>query len=87
LGFLGPNGAGKTTTIRMLAGIIAPTSGNVVITSRRIGNPVEKLHETIGLLTESSDFYDRLSAYRNVEYFAGFYAGIVNPARSKNIYN
>jgi ABC-2 type transport system ATP-binding protein len=76
LGFLGPNGAGKTTTIRLLAGIIAPTSGYAVVAGQRTERSVEQLHEVIGLLTESPGFYNRLSAYRNLEYFAGFYHGI-----------
>jgi ABC-2 type transport system ATP-binding protein len=75
LGFLGPNGAGKTTTIRMLAGIIAPTSGYAEIDGRRTDGDIERLHEVIGLLTESPGFYNKLSAVRNLEYFAGFYAG------------
>jgi ABC-2 type transport system ATP-binding protein len=81
LGFLGPNGAGKTTTIRMLAGIIAPTSGYALVAGLRTEKSVEKLHEMIGLLTESPGFYNRLSAYRNLEYFAGFYTGIDAPVQ------
>jgi ABC-2 type transport system ATP-binding protein len=81
LGFLGPNGAGKTTTIRMLSGIIKPTSGYAVIAGRRTDESVEKLHEVIGLLTESPGFYNRLSAYRNLEYFAGFYEGLDTPTQ------
>ncbi|HEY92564.1 MAG TPA: ABC transporter ATP-binding protein [Dehalococcoidia bacterium] len=73
LGFLGPNGAGKTTTIRMLAGIIAPTSGYAVVAGFRTDHEVERLHEVIGLLTEAPGFYNRLSARRNLEFFAGFY--------------
>jgi ABC-2 type transport system ATP-binding protein len=76
LGFLGPNGAGKTTTIRMLAGIIAPTSGYAMVAGLRPDQEPERLHEIIGLLTESPGFYERLSARRNLEYFAGFYSGI-----------
>ncbi len=76
LGFLGPNGAGKTTTIRILAGIISPTSGKATITGFQIPDEVEKLHEVIGLLTESPGFYDRFSAKRNLEYFARFYSNI-----------
>ncbi len=79
LGFLGPNGAGKTTTIRMLTGIIAPTSGYAVIAGCRTDGSIEQLHEVIGLLTESPGFYDRLSAFRNLEYFAGFYPNIDVP--------
>ena len=74
LGFLGPNGAGKTTTIRMLAGIIAPTSGYAEIAGQRTDGEVERLHEVIGLLTETPGFYEKLSAIRNLRYFAGFYA-------------
>ena len=74
LGFLGPNGAGKTTTIRMLAGIIAPTSGYAKIAGQRTDGKIEHLHEVIGLLTETPGFYDKLSARRNLDYFAGFYA-------------
>jgi len=81
LGFLGPNGAGKTTTIRMLSVIIAPTSGYAVIAGRRTDGSIEQLHQVIGLLTESPGFYNRLSAYRNLEYFAGFYPGIDIPGR------
>ena len=73
LGFLGPNGAGKTTTIRMLAGIIAPTSGYAEIAGQRTDGDIEQLHEVIGLLTETPALYDRLSAERNLKYFAGFY--------------
>jgi ABC-2 type transport system ATP-binding protein len=76
LGFLGPNGAGKTTTIRMLAGMIAPTSGYAEIASQRTDGKVERLHEAIGLLTETPGFYEKLSAGRNLEYFAGFYPTI-----------
>ncbi|UCC17098.1 MAG: ABC transporter ATP-binding protein [Dehalococcoidales bacterium] len=73
LGFLGPNGAGKTTTIRMLAGIIAPTSGYAEIAGQRTDGNIEQLHEVIGLLTETPALYDKLSAERNLKYFAGFY--------------
>lgn len=76
LGFLGPNGAGKTTTIRMLAGIISPTSGSAVVAGQRTDGDVEKLHEAIGLLTESPGFYDNLSARTNLEFYAGFYHDI-----------
>ncbi len=75
-GFLGPNGAGKTTTIRMLAGMISPSSGKAEIIGLPIDGNIQKLHSAIGLLTESPGFYENLSAKRNLEYFAGFYQGI-----------
>ena len=73
LGFLGPNGAGKTTTIRMLAGIIAPSAGHAHVAGFRTDRDVERLHELIGLLPETPGFYERLSAWRNLEFFARFY--------------
>jgi len=81
LGFLGPNGAGKTTTIRMLAGIIAPTSGVATIAGWHIPEDIERLHESIGLLTETPGFYERLSARRNLEFFGRFYADMDVTAR------
>ncbi|GAF83759.1 unnamed protein product, partial [marine sediment metagenome] len=77
LGFLGPNGAGKTTTIRMLVGIIAPTKGYAVVAGIRTDKEVERLHEVIGLLTETPGFYERLTARENLLYFVRFYD--VNP--------
>jgi ABC-2 type transport system ATP-binding protein len=76
LGFLGPNGAGKTTTIRMLAGMIAPTKGYAVVAGHRTERNVEQLHGVIGMLTQTPGLYDRLSARRNLEYFASFYPSI-----------
>jgi ABC-2 type transport system ATP-binding protein len=81
LGFLGPNGAGKTTTIRLLAGMIAPTSGYASVDGLRTDAQPEKLHEVIGLLTESPGFYDNISARVNLEYFAGFYPGLDVPVQ------
>jgi ABC-2 type transport system ATP-binding protein len=76
LGFLGPNGAGKTTTIRMLAGMIAPTKGYAIVAGHRTERDVEQLHEIIGILTQTPGLYDRLSARRNLEYFASFYPSV-----------
>jgi len=79
LGLLGPNGAGKTTTLRMLAGIIAPTSGTASVAGIDPARHPERAHEHIGFLTESPGFYERLSAARNLAYFAGFYPNLDVP--------
>jgi len=79
IGLLGPNGAGRTTTIRVLAGMIAPTSGEASVVGFDPARKPEKVHERIGLLTESPGFYERLSAARNLAYFAGFYPGLDVP--------
>ncbi|HIC95419.1 TPA: ATP-binding cassette domain-containing protein, partial [Candidatus Bipolaricaulota bacterium] len=69
-GFLGPNGAGKTTTVRMLAVLIAPTSGRATVAGYELGKDNQKIHQVVGLLPESPGLYGRLSAYRNLEFFA-----------------
>ena len=76
VGLLGPNGAGKTTTIRMLAGMIAPSSGSLRVGGYDPSKEPERVHETVGLLTESPGFYERLTAEQNLAYFARFYGGI-----------
>jgi ABC-2 type transport system ATP-binding protein len=76
VGLLGPNGAGKTTTIRMLAGMIAPSSGSLRVGEYDPSREPERVHEIVGLLTESPGFYERLTAEQNLAYFARFYEGI-----------
>jgi ABC-2 type transport system ATP-binding protein len=67
-GFLGPNGAGKSTTIKLLVGLIFPTSGNAQI----LGKPVSdiEMHQEIGYLPEQPYFYDYLTASELLDYFA-----------------
>jgi ABC-2 type transport system ATP-binding protein len=72
-GFLGPNGAGKTTTIRMLTALISPTSGDASVMGYEIGRDDDQVRRNAGLLTESPGLYDRLSAARNLEFFARLY--------------
>ncbi len=72
-GFLGPNGAGKTTTLRMLLGLIRPTSGTASVLGRPPGHP-ESLAR-VGALIESPAFYPHLSGWRNLRVIAR-YAGV-----------
>jgi ABC-2 type transport system ATP-binding protein len=79
---LGPNGAGKTTTLRMLGGLIAPTSGMV----RVHGEPLDastatRLRGCIGFLTEAPGLWDRLSVWRNLSVYARLY-GLEAPDRA-----
>lgn len=78
-GFLGPNGAGKTTTMRMLAALIAPTSGAAWINGKQVGVDDEAVRASIGLLTETPGLYPRLSAEDNLGFFARLH-GVTNVA-------
>jgi ABC-2 type transport system ATP-binding protein len=84
-GFLGPNGAGKTTTIRLLAGLIGPSSGEATVAGCRLGKDDTSLRRKIGVLTETPGLYDGLSAEANLGFFAELY-GVANPAEAVERY-
>jgi ABC-2 type transport system ATP-binding protein len=68
---LGPNGAGKTTTIRLLAGLISPSSGAVYVDGMDLRESVHltEVHRRIGILPETPGLYESLTAYRNLQFF------------------
>ncbi len=72
-GFLGPNGAGKTTTVRMLAALIAPTSGTAIVAGHKLGQENQAIRRSVGILTETPGLYDRMSAFENLVYFGQLY--------------
>ena len=65
-GFLGPNGAGKTTTIRMLVGLIAPNSGNIIINGHDISKERELALSAVGAVVENPELYTYLSGRENL---------------------
>jgi len=67
---LGPNGAGKTTTLRMLAGLIAPTSGTVHVDGEPMNADASHLRGRIGFLTEAPGLWDRLTVFENLTVYA-----------------
>jgi ABC-2 type transport system ATP-binding protein len=77
-GLLGPNGAGKTTTLRMLTALISPSSGEASVAGYKIGVDDYNVRKNVGILTESPGMYDRLSAERNLSFFAALYE-VENP--------
>ncbi len=68
-GFLGPNGAGKTTTLRMVLGLIPPTSGDIVVLGAR--GDVTQVRDRIGFLPEERGLYRRMTPLEAVVFFAG----------------
>ena len=78
LGLLGPNGAGKTTTVRMLACLLAPSSGEAWVGGHSVLREPQRVRRLVGILTESPGFYKRLTVERNLRFFAELY-GVKEP--------
>lgn len=68
-GFLGPNGAGKTTTIRLLLGLLEPTSGEAEVLGFNTRSHSDQVRERCGALLEHNGLYERLSAYDNLDFY------------------
>lgn len=72
-GFLGANGAGKTTTIRMLCGLLRPSSGTGLVGGYSINKEAEKIKRIIGYMSQKFSLYEDLSTSENLEFFGGVY--------------
>jgi len=72
-GYLGPNGAGKTTTMRIILGLLKPTSGRASVFGEDLGEN-DDLRRRVGVLLENDGLYERLSAYENLNYYAQLYS-------------
>ena len=72
-GLVGPDGAGKTTTIRMLAGIMEPTSGQAMVDGRDIVKESEELKEAIGYMSQRFGLYEDLTVIENINFYADIY--------------
>jgi len=83
-GLLGPNGAGKTTTIRMLCGILQPTSGTGTVLGFDIKKEPEEIKKQIGYMSQKFSLYDDLTAYENIEFYASIY-GVPRSERGHRI--
>jgi ABC-2 type transport system ATP-binding protein len=73
-GFLGPNGAGKTTTIRMMAGLIKPTSGRIVIDGRDLSLYPAETKRIVGFIPDRPFLYEKLTGIEFLRFIAGLYS-------------
>ncbi|ABE52720.1 ABC transporter ATP-binding protein [Methanococcoides burtonii] len=83
-GFVGPNGAGKTTTMKMLIGLLEPTSGTGKVAGFDIVREIINIREVTGVLPEPAGFYDNLTARQNLRFYAKLY-NIETGTREKRI--
>lgn len=83
-GFLGPNGAGKSTTIRMLCGLLTPTSGRAIVAGYDVSREPEAVRQSIGYMSQKFSLYNDLKVIENIRLFAGLY-GVPSDALKQRI--
>jgi ABC-2 type transport system ATP-binding protein len=74
IALLGPNGAGKSTTVKMITGILKPTSGNVKVSGNEVSDNLDAIRKLIGFMPQETALYQDLTAYEALEYHAELYS-------------
>src|SRR6186997_464473 len=72
-GFLGPNGAGKTTTLRMIAGLLKPTAGRIVVNDHDLAASPEAAKASLGFIPDRPFIYEKLTAGEFLRFHGGLY--------------
>jgi ABC-2 type transport system ATP-binding protein len=84
-GLIGPNGAGKTTAIRMIVGLIRPTSGSIALFGHDIQHDFERAISPVGAIVENPEMYKYFSGWRNLKHYARMRPGITNDQINKAV--
>jgi len=84
-GFLGPNGAGKTTTIKMMAGVLAPTEGQIIINGMNLAIEPSEVKRCVGFIPDRPFVYEKLSGLEFLQFIAGLYSLNNSPSLRKKI--
>lgn len=82
-GFLGPNGSGKSTSIRMLTGLLTPTSGKIRVLGYELPDDAEALRNHIGYMTQKFSLYENLTLLENLQFVAKIYSLDANHSRQR----
>jgi ABC-2 type transport system ATP-binding protein len=82
-GFLGANGAGKTTAMKMLTGLLAPTSGKATVAGFDVYKQTESIRRSIGYMSQRFSLYDDLTPRENIRFFGGIYGLSSSELRNK----
>jgi len=83
-GFLGANGAGKTTAMRMLTGLLTPSSGKALVSGKDVYSEAEAIKKNIGYMSQKFSLYDDLTSEENIRFYGGIY-GIPDKELGKKI--
>ncbi len=82
-GYLGANGAGKSTTIRMLCGLLSPTSGVAIVAGSDVGKRPDLVKKSIGYMSQKFSLYLDLTVQQNLEFFGGIYGAMGRELRAR----